>query len=126
MKKVVILALAVLSLAVTTGASAGRSQFALANPANVCRDFLSLNVGGYSSFEQCTEMLMADATAYRFFNDAGELVNPFQRCADFGFDYPVTLLEDPTWPFPVYTANNRVQCGLAIYAYHTFVGGGGA
>ena len=123
MKKLVVVALVVLSLAVSTGASAAKPQSALANPANVCRAFISLGVGGYDSFEQCTDMLMADASAFLFFNDAGELVNPFQRCDDFGFDYPVTLVEDPTWPFPVYTANNRVQCGLAIYAYHTFVGG---
>ncbi len=125
MKRMFVLTVALLALASAGTASAKKDGVVLGNPANVCRAFMLYDVGGYSSFGECTENLMADAAAYRFFNDAGQLVSPFERCAEFEgqfLTYPFTFTEDETWPFPVYTAHNRVQCGLTIYAYHTFVG----
>jgi hypothetical protein len=137
-KKIVVLAVVILSLALTAGAGA-KPGYELANPASVCRDFLAWGVGGYSSFDQCTEMLMTDARNYRFFDVNGDRVSPFQMCEEYeaGFiepdsgmffqiTYPFTFAEDPEWPFPVYTAHNTIQCGLTLFAYHTFVGVGGA
>jgi len=135
LKRIVVTAVALLALASAGTASAAKDGVTLGNPANVCRAFMMYDVGGYSSFEQCTTNLMADAKAYRFFSETGQLESPFERCAEFEagvtdpetgeffqLTYPFTFFEDPSWPFPVYTAHNRVQCGLTIYAYHTFVG----
>lgn len=135
MKRILLTAFALLALTSAGAASAAKDGVTLANPANVCRAFTMYDVGGYSSFEQCTTNLMADAAAYRFFDLTGQLVSPFQMCAEYeaGFTdpesggffqitYPFTFSEDPSWPFPVYSAHNTVQCGLTLYAYHTFVG----
>lgn len=131
MKKIALLVIAVASLAVATGASAGRQQV-IANPATACKALVSVPGTGYTNTGTCAATIWAGVNAYRFPDEnTGQLIGLDQRCAFFesigAFTYPGTLLDEgPGWPFVTFTINNHQQCELALFTYHTLAEAGGA
>ena len=145
-KRILIVAATLIVSAAAFGtAQASNSQSSgrlLATPSNACRAILEVNAilgipSAYSGFGDCVGSFNSDVAAYRFPDDAtGEPISLDQRCRQFEegiFDpiageffqitYPFTFDEGPEWPFPVFTAQNHIQCENALFAYHSFFGG---
>lgn len=130
MKRIIITAFALLSLAVATGASA--KQQVIANPATACKALVAVPGTGYTALGTCASTVWAGVAAYQSFDESGALINLDQRCAQFEagitdpasgmtfrFTYPGFLLDEgPDWPFVTFTINNHQQCMLALYTYH--------
>jgi hypothetical protein len=145
-KRIVLLVAVAAALAAALGtAQAANSESSgrlLATPSNACRAILEVNAmlhipPAYSSFGECVGRFNRDVAAYRFPDDAtGQPISLDQRCRQFEegiFDptagevfqitYPFTFDEGPEWPFPVFTAQNHIQCENALFGYHSFFGG---
>lgn len=125
-------AAAAVFLAGAGAADATKPDRVLATPSNVCSAFVHYGVS--DSFGGCMGGLHAELRAFRYPSDTPPyaLLSLSQRCAELegqGITYPFTFEEEPGWPLPIYTAQNRRQCERTLYAYHTLaeaVFGGGA